>query len=155
MGCCQAGFVSAFRAARSNREISDLVLFYPAFCIPDEARKGKMLWARFDPENIPQILHGGPITLGRIYAQDAAALGPYAEISGYDGNVLIVHGTADKVVPIDYSHRACILYRGEPFERIVTMQELKGGRHGFFGRKDAEAMDYLRAFLQQTRENAG
>ena len=46
MGCSQGGFVSALVAAKNNFPIEKLVLFYPALCIPDDARAGKMMMAK-------------------------------------------------------------------------------------------------------------
>ena len=40
-GASQGGFVSALAAARLGDEVKKLVLFYPALCIPDDARKGR------------------------------------------------------------------------------------------------------------------
>ena len=55
MGCSQGGFVSAlFAAAHPNVVVSRLILFYPALCIPEDARRGKMLMYAFDPSNIPE-----------------------------------------------------------------------------------------------------
>lgn len=56
MGCSQGGFVSAIAASRLNDQISKLILFYPALCIPDDARAGKMIFAKFDPHNLPDII---------------------------------------------------------------------------------------------------
>lgn len=60
MGCSQGGFVSALTAAKLRDQVRKLVLFYPALCIPDDARSGKMMWAKFDPQNIPEIVKCGP-----------------------------------------------------------------------------------------------
>lgn len=56
MGCSQGGFVSSLVAAKWKDRISKLVLFYPALCIPDDARAGKMMFAKFDPQNSMQSL---------------------------------------------------------------------------------------------------
>ena len=42
MGCSQGGFVSALTAAKRKEQVSRLVLFYPALCIPDDARAGNL-----------------------------------------------------------------------------------------------------------------
>ena len=60
MGCSQGGFVSALTAAKYPDRVSKLVLFYPALCIPDDARAGKMMFAKFDPKNIPDLFRCGP-----------------------------------------------------------------------------------------------
>ena len=65
MGCSQGGFVSALTAAKHPELAEKLVLFYPALCIPDDARAGKMMTAKFDPKNIPEQLKCGPMKLGR------------------------------------------------------------------------------------------
>jgi alpha-beta hydrolase superfamily lysophospholipase len=94
MGCSQGGFVSALTAAKLKNEIENLVLFYPAFCIPDDARRGKMMWAKFDPNNIPETVKCGPMKLSHCYVADVVNMNPFDEIKGYEGDVLIVHGTA-------------------------------------------------------------
>ena len=64
MGCSQGGFVSALVAAKNNFPIEKLVLFYPALCIPDDARAGKMMMAKFDPQNVPDTFRCGLMKLG-------------------------------------------------------------------------------------------
>lgn len=53
MGCSQGGFVSGMTAAQLKEQIRGLIMFYPALCIPDDARKGHMMFSEFDPQNIP------------------------------------------------------------------------------------------------------
>ena len=43
MGCSMGGFVSALTAAKLGARVQKLVLFYPALCIPDDARAGQMM----------------------------------------------------------------------------------------------------------------
>ena len=117
MGCSQGGFVSAIAASRLQDKISKLVLFYPALCIPDDARAGKMIFAKFDPEHIPDIVRCGPMKLGKCYVEDVIGIDPYQEIKEFTGDVLIVHGTRDKIVDIEYSKRAYELYLGN---RVVS-----------------------------------
>lgn len=81
MGCSQGGFVSALTAARRKEQISQLVLFYPALCIPDDARAGKMMFARFDPRDVPECINCGPMKLGRRYVTDMLDMDPFAEIT--------------------------------------------------------------------------
>ncbi len=56
-GESQGGLVSCLVAA--ERQTDKLILLYPALCIPDDARRGKMLFIRFDPENIDSTLKSG------------------------------------------------------------------------------------------------
>lgn len=147
MGCSQGGFVSALTASKLKREINKLVLFYPALCIPDDARKGKMMWAEFDPENIPEIINCGPMKLGRRYASDVVNMDPYEEIRGYEGDVLIVHGTADKIVDISYAQKAAEVYKSEPCDRKIVYCTIEGGRHMFSKKHDEIALQHLKQFV--------
>ncbi len=146
MGCSQGGFVSALTAAKLDDTISKLVLFYPAFCIPDDARSGKMMWSKFDPKNIPEMIRCGPMKLGRRYATDVANMDPFVEITAYQGDVLLVHGTADKIVDIRYAERAAECYRAQTHERSVAYHTITGGKHMFSKRHDKIALEYLTQF---------
>jgi hypothetical protein len=146
MGCSQGGFVSAMLAAKDSR-VSDLVLFYPALCIPDDARKGKMMFARFDPQNVPEIINCGVMKLGKQYALSVIKMNPYDEIKGFTGRVLIVHGDRDDIVDISYSEKAYEAYKETaPNPRFEV---IKGGRHGFSKKKDKEAIPILLDFVNQ------
>ena len=102
MGCSQGGFVSALTAAKHPGLADKLVLFYPALCIPDDARAGKMMFARFDSQSIPEKLRCGPMKLGRCYPAAVIDMDPYEEIKAYTGPVLLIHGTKDTIVRMDY-----------------------------------------------------
>lgn len=143
MGCSQGGFVSALAAAAGRFPVEKLVLFYPALCIPDDARAGRMMLARFDPAHIPETLRCGPMRLGRCYVADVIGMDPYEEIRGYRGPVLLVHGTRDRIVAPAYSRRAQAVY-GEQ----ADLHLIEGGGHGFSAAHDKTAMALLRQFAQ-------
>lgn len=140
MGCSQGGFVSALVAAKHPDAVTKLALFYPALCIPDDARAGKMMFARFDPKDIPEKINCGPMKLGRCYPAAVLDMDPFSEISPYGGPVMIVHGTKDKIVHTDYSKRAAELYAN------AQLHFIEGGSHGFSRKHDAEAIPYLKKF---------
>ncbi|MBQ7801124.1 MAG: alpha/beta hydrolase [Oscillospiraceae bacterium] len=141
MGCSQGGFVSALVAAKHPELVNKLVLFYPALCIPDDARSGKMMFARFDPKNIPERINCGPMKLGRCYVADVIGMDPYEKIKSYRGPVLIVHGTKDSIVKLDYSRRAQRAYPN------AKLHIIEGGTHGFGKKHDAIAIAHLKRFL--------
>lgn len=124
-GCSQGGFVSALTAAERVKDIAALILYFPALCIPDDARKGSMLDSKFDPKNIPETFSAAGIKLGREYAATAQKLGPWKEICVYSRPVLISHGTNDQAVPIAYSERAAKEYP------CAELQQIKGAGHGY------------------------
>ena len=123
-GCSQGGLVSALAAAEREDEVERLVLYYPALCIPDDARRGQMINAKFDPDHVPDQFRALFVKLSSRYVLDVIGMDPYREICGFQKPVLIVHGTKDKLVDIGYSRRAS---QGYPNCRLV---EIKGD-HGF------------------------
>lgn len=151
MGCSQGGFVSALTAAKINNHVSKLVLFYPALCIPDDARAGKMMFAKFDPNNIPDLINCGPMKLGKCYVEDVIKLDPYREIETFTGDVLIIHGTKDDLVNISYAEKAYDTYvnetRKESLSRSVAFYPIENGKHGFSKKHDKIAIGYLEQFL--------
>ena len=141
LGCSQGGVVCAMTAKKYPAEVHKLVLFYPALCIPDDARAGRMLFAKFDPKNPPEILCRFPMKLGRRYAECVMNMNIYDEIGGYDGPVMLIHGTKDKIVNISYAEKAAPLYPN------CVYYVVEKGTHGFKRRYDREAVGALRMFM--------
>ena len=129
VGCSQGGLVAALTAAQMPETVNGLVLLYPALCIPDAARAGKMLWLKFDPSNIPEKMHAGPMPLGRRYAADVMNMDAFQQIAGYSGKVLLLHGDRDTIVSISNTQKACCVYQSAGANvRFVT---IPGGKHIF------------------------
>lgn len=141
MGCSQGGVVCALTATQMPGEIERLILFYPALCIPDDARRGRMLFARFDPENVPPVVSRFPMKLSAGYVNAVKDMDIYDEIRGYEGPVLLVHGIKDRIVNISYSRRA-----REVYKRCEYL-EIEGGRHMFQRKHDRMAMEALEKFM--------
>lgn len=146
MGCSQGGFVSALAAAKLGAEIEKLVLLYPALCIPDDARAGKMLFAKFDPNNIPETISCGPMRLGRAYAASMLTMNPFDAIAPYQGLVLIVHGAKDSIVDLKYAQQAVTAYDHTAANRCRLIP-LEDAGHGFSRKDDACAIPIIRQFL--------
>lgn len=146
LGCSQGGFVSAITAAELQEEVDELVLLYPALCIPDDARSGKMMLAEFDPENVPEILDCGPMKLGAIYVNDVIDTDAFELISGYKGRVLIIQGDDDDIVDISYAERALKVYEDSGAD--VRLKVVEGGGHIFLNPIHSyQAMSYVRQFV--------
>lgn len=140
LGCSQGGFVSALTAARIPEQIASLILLYPAFCIPDDARRGHMMFSRFDPGNIPEKMWCGPMRLGSCYVKDVIDMDPFEKIRGYDGPVLYLQGTGDRIVDVHYARRAVKEYPD------CEYHEIEGAGHMFRGRYNDLAKRYIRDF---------
>ncbi|MBE6960830.1 MAG: alpha/beta hydrolase, partial [Ruminococcaceae bacterium] len=89
----------------------------------------------------PERINCGPMKLGRCYVADVIGMDPIAEIKSYRGPVLIVHGTKDNIVKLDYSRQAQRAYPN------AKLHIIEGGAHGFGKKHDAIAIAHLRRFL--------
>ena len=162
MGCSQGGLVTALTAAEPDTQAEAIILFYPALSIPDDARKGSMMRARFDPADIPETLRCGPMKLGRDYAASVLELDPFSVIPAYRGDVLIVHGNADTLVDVSYSRRAYDAFRASAEAALeagqitamplIAFHEIDGAGHIFLRREhNQEAVNAVTAFLADRR----
>lgn len=142
LGCSQGGLVSALYASRQPDAVEKLALFYPALSIPDDIRAGKVLFTRFDPANIPDTILFFPMRLGRDYAKSVLRMDVFKEIGGFDKPVLILHGTADRIVPVSYSEKAAKFYPD------CVWHPVEGAQHGFRGKYDREAVAALKEFMK-------
>lgn len=137
IGESQGGLVSALAAAELKGKVERLVLIYPALCIPDN-------WnARYPRvEDIPEVSEIWGVKLGRKFMMDIRHMKPFKTIGRYKGPVLIVHGTDDRVVPLDYSRRAVQTYSNAALKIID-----KAG-HGFKPSERVLSNQFVRDFLK-------
>lgn len=134
-GTSQGGLVSALTAADYPEEIKGLLLFYPAFNIPDSVQK----YAKLMPPGAQSA-----------YISTLLDYDVYEHIAPYQGDVLIVHGTTDFVVPYTYSEKAAEVYEN------CELHLIKGATHGFnadnyvsFGNFDGKTWAYAESFLKE------
>lgn len=146
MGFSQGGFVSALAATELPEQVAKLVLFYPALCIPDDARRGRMMQASFSPEHIPDLIPCGSMVLGHDYPALVLGMEPFREVCTYPGPTLILHGTEDTCVPPSYSRRAA--------ERYPDCQLLliTGAGHHFNHSQNTVALKAVWRFLSGKRK---
>lgn len=138
IGESQGGLVSALAASELKKQVSNLVLIYPALCIPDN-------WNGRYPrvEDIPEVSEIWGVKLGKKFMMDLRPMKPFEAIGGYKGRVLIVHGTDDKVVPLDYSKRAVETYQN------ATLKIIDKAGHGFNPEERVLSNQYVKEFLKQ------
>lgn len=141
IGTSQGGAVSAITAADHQEEIRGAILLYPAFCLVDMTKE------RFDSvEDIPDTYFSLWMTVGRTYAENLLDYDIYEEISGYEKDVLILHGDADGIVPLSYSEKALEVYPS------AQLEVLPGARHGFYGEDAQKAIHLMLNYLESHRE---
>lgn len=137
IGESQGGLVSALAASELKKQISNLVLIFPALCIPDN-------WNQRYPriEDIPEVSEIWGVKLGKKFMLDIRPMKPFETIGNYKGRVLIVHGTDDKVVPLDYSKRAVEIYKN------ATLKIIDKAGHGFNPKERVLSNLYVEEFLK-------
>jgi pimeloyl-ACP methyl ester carboxylesterase len=110
-GHSQGGLLVMLAAAMKRDVVKGLIALSPACMIPEIARQGELLGERFDPDHIPEVLHGwNGLELDGNYARVAQTIHVEEAIDRYPGPVLVVHGDEDEAVPVAYGVRAAQAY---------------------------------------------
>jgi pimeloyl-ACP methyl ester carboxylesterase len=133
-GESQGGFVSAIVGRAYTEDVKGLILWYPAFVIPDDSKRRlksgetEVFGIQLNPE----------------YDRIAADIDVKDLQTGFGKPVLIIHGNKDDVVPIEYSRTAAANYG------YATLREVKGAGHGFDG-KDSDmareaSIDFIKLY---------
>ena len=143
-GHSQGGLLVMLAAAMKRDVVKGLIALSPACMIPEIARQGELLGERFDPDHIPEVLHGwNGLELDGNYARVAQTIRVEEAIDRYPGPVLVVHGDEDEAVPVDYGVRAAKAYAHGKLALIP------GDDHCYGLHLDqvvAEVQDWLRQF---------
>ncbi|HBI51571.1 MAG TPA: cinnamoyl ester hydrolase [Ruminococcaceae bacterium] len=137
-GGSQGGLVSALVAAERADEIKALAMYFPAFCVPDDWEK-KYKSAEYAPETFD--FWG--LKLGRGFVADAQTIDVFGTIGDFKGDVLILHGDKDEIVPYSYSERAI-----ETYEHAELIK-LEGEGHGFSMQGGQTAKEKVLEFLDK------
>lgn len=129
LGHSQGGVVVSMTAGElGDKVIKNIVLMAPAAVLRDDALRGSTMGAQYDPwymtSEYIQLPFGG-LKLGRQYIETAVNLPIYETAFNYDGPVLVIHGTHDRVVPYTYGERYNQGYRHS------AMKLIPGEDHGF------------------------
>lgn len=142
MGTSQGGAVSAITAAAHPEKIRGAILLYPAFCLVEQTQER---FARV--EEIPDTYFSLWMTVGKAYAENLLDYDIYEAIQNYDKDVLLIHGDADRIVPLSYSERAIEVYKSAKLEII------SGAGHGFYGHDAKQAITWILEYLETHMQN--
>lgn len=89
------------------------------------------------------------MSVGREYVRTLHGFDVYVNIKNYSRDVLILHGSADFIVPPSYSERAVEVYPH------ATLKIIEGASHGFnsenmsiLGDFDSVVLPYVYEYLQ-------
>ena len=127
VGHSQGGVVAAMTAGElGTDDIAAVVLMAPAAVLRDDAIRGSTMGKTYNPLDPPEYVElWGNQKLGRNYIKTAFRLPIYETAVKYQGPALVIHGTADRVVPYTYGLR---FHQQWPKSEYI---ELDGYDHGF------------------------
>ena len=117
LGSSQGGLVSALLADECPDDFAGMILFYPAFNIPEMVKmfSGFGDWGDF----------GGMMSMSEKYINSIKDFDVWSHIGKFPKPVCIIHGTADIIVPISNSEKAVGIYSS------ATLNKIEGANHGF------------------------
>ena len=147
-GHSQGGLLTMLVGSMCKDWLKAILPLSPAWMIPDDARAGSMLGLEFDPKNIPDMLQCNSWSdweLSGDYIRVAQSIHPEEAIENYDGEVLIVHGDEDPIVPFSYAVKAQELYKN------ATLVPIAGDDHCFTVHPDQMAAA-IRSFFESRKE---
>ena len=121
------------------------MLWYPAFVLQDDAKRRNPGYA--DPGySYPETEMICDNFVSGTYSEAALSFDIFDVIRSYKNAVLLIHGTADPVVPLAYSERAAQTYEN------ARLEVIEGAGHGFyFGEPFERAVELTAAFLRGER----
>ena len=141
LGGSQGGCASSIYALDNAEKIAALALIYPALHVFEALNE------LFDSlDEVPETfgLLGGRVTVGRIYAEDVWDYRLLEHIGGFAKPALIVHGSEDPVVPVEYARKAAAVMPD------CELRIIDGAGHGFDRPAFECACGFILAFLRRT-----
>lgn len=120
MGDSQGGLVAALTAGQHPDLVKGLVLLYPALRLPNML---KLFGNNLD--KLPDTITIMGATIGKHYVRDVIDLDVNSEIAKFKGDVLIIQGDQDLIVPLSSSQEAFKVYDN------ITLEVIEGAGHGF------------------------
>ena len=138
LGSSQGGLVSALLADECPDDFAGMILFYPAFNIPEIVKmfSGFGDWGNMgDWGNIGNWGDlgnwgdfgdfGGMMSMSEKYINSIKDFDVWSHIGKFPRPVCIIHGTNDMIVPVSNSEKAVGLYPS------ATLNKIEGANHGF------------------------
>ncbi len=114
IGHSQGGVIASMLAGEleeTENKPTSLVLLAPAAVLKDDALAGTCMGKKYDAKNPPEYVNVFFHKLGRKFILAAQKLNIYETACKYSGNVCIIHGKLDKIVPYSYSEKYHELYK--------------------------------------------
>lgn len=112
MGHSQGGVVASMLAGELGEDrVKSIALFAPAAVFKDQTIEGFALGVPFNPKDIPEYVVAYGRKLGRMYLKTAQELPIFETAVRYQGEVCIIQGKRDDLVPYHYAEMYSELYK--------------------------------------------
>ena len=139
-GGSQGGLVTALTAEELAGEVKGLVLYFPAFNIPDDWRNTYRT-----EESIPKTTDFWGLKLGENFFKSIREFYTFENIGSFQEDILILHGDKDDIAPLSYAREAVKLYENA---KLIVM---KGEGHGFTPKGNKTAMENALLFMKNNK----
>lgn len=145
VGHSMGGVIAGMLAGRLTQEQNHrtpvcLVQLAAAAVLKDDAINGNCMGTKYDPANPPEFVRVFFRKLGRDFIKQAQTFPIYETSEKYTGKVCLIHGTADKIVPMSYSEKYHSIYKDS------ELHILKNVGH-FMKSKNNEAISIMTEFV--------
>ncbi len=150
-GHSQGGVLTMLIGALRPDDLKAIIPMSPAIVLIDAAREGNLFGIPFDPVHVPDRIYLGGANLAEDGSPATSFCGDYFRIAqhinideaiaSYHGPVLLVHGTNDLAVPVQYSIDAAEKYEN------AQLVLLDGDDHGYHQHLD-QVCAAVREFIQ-------
>lgn len=137
LGGSQGGLVTALAAEERADQVRGMVLYFPAYNIPDDWRRNYQ-----SVDQIPEVVDFWGLKLGKNFFVSMREFVSYDHIGGFQKEILILQGDKDAIVPVAAVKRAAKIY--EQAELVI----LPGEGHGFSPAGGKTAMEKALSFMQ-------
>ena len=137
-GGSQGGLVTALATEEVADGIKGMILYFPAFNIPDDWRV-----MHPDVDKIPDVIDFWGLKLGKVFATSIHDFDPFKHVGAYSKNVLILYGEKDAIVRRSYIDRAVAAYQHA--ELILYPND----GHGFTPETGIKAREEVLQFMKK------
>ncbi len=137
LGKSQGAYVSTIVACERHGEVAGLIGLYPGYglydLVVDEMKKYDEIPSSMDVLSVP---------LSDRYFKDILSFDIYEKMKRYYGNVLLIHGSEDSIIPLETAEKAAESF---PHAKLIVIE---GAEHGFHGPERNEvirlALDFIK-----------
>lgn len=149
-GHSQGGLLTMLVAALRPDDLKAIIPMSPAIVIVDNALQGVLFGMTFDPKHVPDRIYMGDPNLAEGGTETPFFCGDYFRIAqhihvdeaiaGFHGPVLLVHGTQDQAVPVQYSIDAA---KGYEHAQLVLIENDDHNYHAHLDQVCAAVKEFV------------